>query len=141
MSESNGHLNFDDLTPSEVAVTLQGQAYILREASAEAARQYRNAIIRSSKLGGEGKKVRVTSVDGVADVEPLLVSLCLFKTVGELRQAVPLPTILQWKSRVVKALFERIKQLSDLDEKDDSEEGSAKNLPSATTTGSGPPTP
>ncbi len=131
-------LIFDDLTPREEAVKIGKDWYLLREASEWAACAYRNEGMKGARF--EDGKLR--SVDGVANVEPLLVHLCLFFAVGDppdgtngsngtLKVAmeptrgdplnVPLKTVRSWPSRIVKPLFDRAKQLSELEE-DESEE-------------------
>lgn len=129
MSESNGSFDFDfnDLSPQETPVTYLGKSYILREASEGAACQYRNAILRSTKLGADGKP---TSIEGLADAEPILISQCLYaadKDGGirttpngdpDPKSLVPLYTVRSWPSRAVKPMFNWVKRVSDLEEKD-----------------------
>jgi hypothetical protein len=103
-------INFDDLSLIEVPVSIEGKKYTLREASGGAAIQYRNAMLASTKLGPGGT---VTSVSGMANIEPLLVSLCLFDEKGK---RVSEATIKNWPSRVLKTLFDRAKEISELDE-------------------------
>lgn len=153
-------LNFD-LKPVEVPVKIGEQRYVLREASEEAARQWNNAKLRAARMNADGK---TTSIEGLADAEPLLVSLCLClidpKT-GEIRTdrnlnpvTVALATVLGWPARVVKPLYEKALAISNLDGKDTPEaleaaianlqerlaklrgEDLSKNSPSATTTSS-----
>lgn len=102
-----------DLSFQEVPVVINGEEYVLREASAAAAKEYRNAALKSFKMGLEGRPESIIG-DGLAGAEPLLVSLCLFKKgatnpVGsKFVDALP--------SRVVKPLFEKAKEISDLGE-------------------------
>lgn len=105
-------LNFDDLTPIELPVSVAGKRYVLREATEAAACQWRNAMMQATELGSDGKPTRVRNL---ADTEPLLVSLCLFT--AEEGKPVPVATIKGWPARVVKRLFEKVKDVSDLDEK------------------------
>jgi hypothetical protein len=63
-------------------------------------------------------------VVGLANVEPLLVSLCLFRENGA---PVLLATVRSWPARVVKSLFEKAKEISDLGE-ERKEEEAAKNV-------------
>lgn len=107
---------FDDLTLHEEKVMLGKDEYVLREASGEAATIYRNAMLKATKLGENGKP---ESLDGFADAEPLLVSLCLFKREGVGFGSVSVNVVKSWPSRVQKKLFERAKEISDLDETDD----------------------
>lgn len=107
--------DFGDLTPREDTFTLYGKEYVLREASADAACKYRNAIIRGAKFS-DGK---ISGADGLADAEPLLVSLCLFEKTDKGDRAVPINVVRGWPNRVQKPLFDRIKEISELVEEDD----------------------
>jgi hypothetical protein len=124
-------LNFEDLTPIEVHIKLGKEQYVLREATGDAACRYRNAMLKCSRMSGDG---RVTTVEGLADVEPLLVSLCLFRVVtmngSSTFQPADETTIRSWPSRIVKQLFEKCKEISSLGE------GIPKNAPSSTKAGS-----
>lgn len=84
--------------------------FTLKEATIGAAAKYRNALLECATIGPDGKPSKFS---GMADVEPLLVSLCLFDADGN---GVPLSTVNEWPSRIVKQLFNRIKDVSDLDE-------------------------
>ena len=105
-------LNFD-LTTAEIPVTIAGDSYTLREASGDTACKYRNKLLACTQLGPEGKP---SQIRGMADVEPFLVSLCLFNAEDKL---VPLHAIRAWPNRVQKKLFDTIKEISDLDEGED----------------------
>jgi hypothetical protein len=110
-------MNFD-LEPLEVQVTVGGKSYVLREASEDAACKWRNKIMSSTKLT-DGKP---SSIDGIGDSEPLLVSLCLWEqhssTKDEVKQLkVPLEVVRSWPSRVVKKLHKWVMENSDLEEK------------------------
>lgn len=142
---------FDDLAAVEIPVSIPNkdgvkEDYILQEASGDAACKYRNAMLACTQLGPEGKP---SQIRGMADIEPLLVSLCLFTSE---RKPVQLGIIRSWPNRVQKKLFDKIKEISDLDESEDRdslvkqrkaidkqiaeiEEEAAKNSPSNTTDG------
>ena len=94
-------LDFSGLEPIQVEVRISGHQYVLREASGKAAGIYRNACMAAITIGPGGK---ATAMKNLADVEPLLVSLCLFDSNNK---AVPISTITAWPSRVQKALFEK----------------------------------
>jgi len=112
-----------DLKVQEVPVTIGGTKYLLREASEDAACQYRNAAMRGAKMT-DG----TVTLGGAADVEPLLVSLCLFEmdASGAVIRNVPLVTVKNWPARVVKPLFNKVKEMSSLDETPKAKEA-AKN--------------
>lgn len=129
---------FEDVAPLTVPVTIGKDEYVLKEASGDAACRWRNAQLRAARMV-EGK---ITGVGDIADTEPLLVSLCLFTREGK---PVPLATVRAWPNRVQKALFERAKAISHLNEDQQPQangepttgatEEWAKNSPSATTAG------
>jgi len=73
-------MDFSDITFQEVPVQIGDKNYTLREATGDAACLYRNAMLRCTKLGPEGKPETVV---GMGDVEPYLVSLCLFNEGGQ----------------------------------------------------------
>src|SRR5215475_1087381 len=108
-------LEFDP-TLIEVPVKIGTTHYVLREADENAARVFRNAAVRGAKMN-DGK---VVGIDGVGDIQSLLLSLCLFEKLptGEPKN---IPVLLQvvrsWPSRIVKPLFDKAKEISQLDEK------------------------
>lgn len=109
---SNESMNFD-LTVAEIPVTIGGRSYILREADGEATVKYENARLRYTEVQGD----RVVAVDGMSNTQPLLVSLCLFD--AETGKPVPEDTIRKWPGRVQKSLFERAKEISQIDQPSD----------------------
>lgn len=128
-------IDLGDLQPIEVPYKLGGKSYILKEASGDAVCKYRNALMKSAKMGDD---LRVTSVDGIADVEPLLVSLCLFEVTEKGHRPVSTADVRAWPNRVQKALFEKVKEISDLEDKEAKERyrERVKNGSSATMDGS-----
>jgi hypothetical protein len=129
-------MDLDD-APVEVDVTIGGRPYVLQEASGDAACKYRNALMNCTKLGPNGK---AQSMHNAADVEPLLISMCLFRVNPEKPDGqhppVPLKIIRSWPNRIQKGLFNRIKAISDgLLEGDSDAEDKAKNEPSETMDG------
>jgi hypothetical protein len=102
-----------DLEPKSVSYKIGGKPYQLREASSAAAAKFRNASISGAKLA-DGK---IVGIGNVGDVEPLLVSLCLFQLGTDgVWATVPLDTIKSWPARIVKPLFEMAKEISQLDD-------------------------
>lgn len=169
-------LNFD-LAPQQLPVTLANdpalkgktRKCVLREASEDAACRYRNALLRATKLGPDGKPA---SIDGMADADPILVHGCLFEEYeqgGETKyRPFTLKQVQDMPARVVQALCAKAKEMSKIDEGADTAEsldkqitslqerrarlaaeengdsaaaeGSAKNSPNGTTASSGSPT-
>lgn len=106
--------------------------YILKEATGEDARVYRNTITSGTRFTKSGDP---SHVEGIADAEPLLVSRCLFRvTIDEgiesemLRlgnftvadEPVPLAEIKTWPSRVLQPIYRKIREISGM-KRDDEE--------------------
>jgi hypothetical protein len=102
-------LRFDDITPIEEKVFVGGEEYVLRETSGDAAVHYDNARLACYEYQ-DGKLARVHDL---ADLEPLLVSLCLFDSSG---LGMPEKKIRGWPSRVQKAMYERAREISSMNE-------------------------
>jgi len=157
---SNVPLNFEDLTPAEVPVSIAGRHYVLREATGDAAVKYQNAVTKCSRFT-DGK---FSGIQGsLADTQPLLVSLCLFD-VEHLQgstdpklvaKPVAEHVIRSWPYRIQRSLFDRAKELSGLADEEtqetltkqiadlqeklaklQAEEDPSKNGPDTTTDGS-----
>ena len=107
-----------DLAPVEVKYTIGGSEYTLREASGGAAKRYREASIAGARMTvNEDDNTRtVERMEGIGGLESLLVSLCLFDAKGA---PVPRATVEGWPARIQRALFDKAKEISDLDEKVD----------------------
>lgn len=104
-------LDFGSLENTDVKVTgPDKKKYVLREATGAVAAKYRNACMACMKLTPDGKSA---GIQGLADVEPLLVSMCLFTEEGS---SVELSLIKAWPAKVVKKLFETAQEISDLKE-------------------------
>lgn len=104
-----------DISRKEIPYEIGGKQYVLREASGGAATRYKDAQIQSAKLNSRtGKAEKLT---GLAETEPLLISLCLFEQRGEGKEILcPLGTIKSWPNRIQRELFEEVKRISDLAE-------------------------
>ena len=113
-----------DLTPIEVTYNIGGIDYLLREASGEAAVKFSNAKLKNLVLN-DGK---VTKVSGMADIQPLLVSLCLTEKLSG--KPVSEATIKSWPSRIQTALFDKAKEISEIDQ-DATKEGLEKIIADA----------
>ena len=119
-------LNFD-LAPIEIPVTILKKKFILREASGDAACKYRNLQLRSTKMTGssDNKGLQITSIDGIADAEPLLVSMCLFAVSDEgvvSPKSVSEQFVRTLPSKYVTKLFEKVQEISGLKEELETEE-------------------
>jgi hypothetical protein len=115
-------LDFTDYTPWEQLVGYAGTKYMLREATGEAARLYRTASLRGVELDRDedANKTTTRRLEAITGVEPLLVSLCLFSEnpakPGTFDVPVSESTVGSFPSKVQKAWFDKIKDVSDLDE-------------------------
>jgi hypothetical protein len=109
-----------DLTPIEIKVKVGERHYILREATGEAARTYRNQMTDCLTLGDSGKPRKVS---GIASLEPLLVSLCLFDQAGNL---VPESILIKWPARILRKLYDKAKLISLIDDEDETVESLTK---------------
>ena len=134
MSEHNvaiSEMDFDadeDLRPKSIPVKHRGVKYVLIEAGADTAAKFRNASAKCGKRDADGN---MSIGDGIGDVEPYLVSLCLCQTEpdGSIKLngqkkpvTVSLHIILSWQNRVVRPMFDWIKANSDLNEKAETRE-------------------
>jgi hypothetical protein len=119
MPETNplSPMEFDgELT--EVPVRVNGVEYVLREATGDVACKYRNAITKQTTLTESQDESRTIKVGNIADSEPYLVHLCLFDTENN---NVPLSKVRSWPPKVVSALYNRAKEISELDQDEDVE--------------------
>jgi hypothetical protein len=105
-----GEIRFDDITPIEEMVHIGGTDYVMRETSGDAAVKYDNARIR----GYEYQDGRLVKVHDLADLDPLLVSLCLFMTDG--KTPVSELTVRSWPARVQRTLCMRAREISGMNE-------------------------
>jgi hypothetical protein len=108
-----------DVIKTEIPVKFKDKHYVLREASGKAARIYRNASLACIVLGPEGKP---SMIRNLANVEPLLVSLCLWEKPNPEASAVKPVTqdfVETMPSKLQKRLYAKAKEISDLDEEPD----------------------
>jgi hypothetical protein len=98
-------LNFSDITPIEELVTVGKSEYVLREMSGDAAVKYDNARLNCH----EYKDGKLYKLRDLGDLEPLLVSLCLFTSEGTPVSEV---TVRAWPARVQRALHQRAREIS-----------------------------
>jgi hypothetical protein len=99
---------FDNLDPIEIKVTVGNKTYFLKEASGDAACKFDNARSATYEYN-EGK---LTKVHNPGDLEPLLVSLCLFDGDGN---PVPEADIRKWPARIQSKLYDKAREISLID--------------------------
>lgn len=107
-------LVFDSTNLIELPVRVGSTKYVLREASGDAACKFQNARVSRYIYNDDGK---LKGLRDMADLEPFLVSLCLFME----DKATPISevTIRSWPQRIQSKLFDKAKAISGLDETDD----------------------
>lgn len=111
--------DFSDLEIIEIPVTgPDKKKYILREASGDAVARFNNARAQCVKFTeGGGHTVR-----GPGHLEIFLLTLCLFQTDEDgnaiLTSSVKEGTLKPWPDRVLSKLFDKAKEISELDQED-----------------------
>lgn len=109
----------DDHDLSITTVTIpfeyEGKKYVLKEASGDAACRWRNSILKATKMTPD-MKVQSIELGQLADVEPQLVSDCVFLVKEDgAHMPVTLKTVRTWPTRLITRLFEKAKEISGLD--------------------------
>lgn len=110
-------IDLSNLEPITYRYQIGGKTYELREATGGVACQHRNRMISCASIGDDGK---VRGFNNIADVEPWVVSLCLFEvtvseTTGqELFTPVDEETVKNWPNKVVKRLYDDLNRVSEL---------------------------
>jgi hypothetical protein len=108
------------IAATEVPVEIGERRYVLREASADAAVQFKNAMMRSAHYSEDGKRVRLEEAD---TPKLLLVSLCLYEADadGNLKKGpngMPEKEPVGWdfakklRDEIVRTLFQEAKDIS-----------------------------
>ena len=109
-------LVFESLDCIEIPVIVGNQKYILREANGDTAVKFQNARLAKHEYNEEGRLVRLKDT---ADLEPFLVSMCLFKE--DDNTPVSEDTLRNWPSHISSKLFDTAKKISHIDETEDLE--------------------
>ena len=127
-------MDFDgdnDLSLKKVPFKWKGIPYFIVEASGAAVSKWRNAQMAGAKLvSGDNGDARAVTLGNMADSELILVSECTFAADkdGNLpvdawgnvdsNKCIKLNIIRSWPNRVTGPLFEKIKEISGLEETD-----------------------
>jgi hypothetical protein len=127
------HMDFDkdSLGLVQIPITFNGKRYWLVEAFGDAVAEYRNALMSGAKINTNADgKPKTMSMGSMADAALILVSKCLFGAADDgtirtdafnnvdIRYRVPLSTVRVWPNRVLEPLFDKVKQISGIDEAD-----------------------
>lgn len=119
----------EDIVPVEIPVTIGKEHFVLREASGDAAVKFQNARMNRLTIGENGKP---SSFKNMGDLEPYLVSLCLFTAKRKEPKLdnilVPEVEIRSWKSHIQKKLFDTAKKISHIDDEVDTVESLEKTI-------------
>lgn len=115
-------LVFDDIAPVEIPVKLKGKDYVLREASESGAAKYKNAQLKAMKQSESADGNKTTNIDGMAETEALLVSICLFEKTDTGEKNVDIAFIRTLVHRVVEPIFNKAEEISGLKKKKTKEE-------------------
>lgn len=137
------NLSFTSLALTQVPIPIDGEAYILVEADEDARVTYQNINARAARFNEEGN---LAGVDGIANVEPQLVAMCLYKADAsdvddkstyklrfdknnniDRQFRVEEVKIKKWPGRIIGQLFDIIKDISELTEQE-TEEGLQKQI-------------
>jgi len=106
-------LNLETLEPINVSVNLGGKKYLLKEASVDAVCRWKNAQLKETRLGPDGKASAI-----LPKADPFLLSLCLFEIDDKGKEKpVPAMTVRSWPNRIQKPLMDKLRSISDLEEK------------------------
>lgn len=111
---NNDLSRLEDLSPIEIPFTYQKVEYVLVEANNDAAVKWRNELMKAARM----KDGEVVSVNNMADTEPFLVSMCLFrlKEDGKTRVAMTIPQVRALPNKVVQKLHAKVIEISELKE-------------------------
>jgi hypothetical protein len=110
--------NFDFGSLQLIEVPITGpdrKKYMLREASGDAVAKFNNARARCVRFQNGG----MSAVDGQGDLEPLLVSYCLFEVydTGEVAtKSVPVAMVRNWPERVIRRIYDKAREISEIDQ-------------------------
>ena len=109
MTTQNNAFDFNDITRQEVPVRIGDRQFTLKEPMCDDVVQWRNLQMATVRFV-DGKP---QGVGQIADVEPLLVSLCLFDKDDK---NVPQEHIETWPSKIVSKLYKWLLEVAELQE-------------------------
>lgn len=115
----NNELVFDTLDVQQIPVKAGNRTFLLKEASAGAVCQYQDAISASAVYNDKGVK---TGHKGLADVESLLVSLCLVEVKDGGYANVSIDDVKTWPEAVKQKLYTTVCRMSNINQPDTMEE-------------------
>lgn len=114
MADNENDLVFEDISLAEMPVKIGPFNYILRAANGDVAAKYKNM---ASSLYRVNQDTKETFITGAGDLEPYLVSLCLFKVLGiDQYETVHIAHVKNFPAKTVTKLFNAAKKLGGLEE-------------------------
>ncbi len=125
--QSDTDFNFS-AEPVKIPVTINGNPYVLREASEDAYTAYRNVSAKSIKHNEDGGAY----FDGGQEADTLLLQRCLFEVLknssGDVEQPVKLDFVRGLPRRITKTLYLKLREMSGLDEESETVETLTKRI-------------
>jgi hypothetical protein len=114
-------MQFDDVSLRSIPVKIAHQKYVLEEGTGVVCSKYRSAAAGAMRFAtsGDSDKPTLAGMSDIGELEPLLVSLCLFRVnlaTGE-RSPVTLDWVKSLPGRIVKQLYDAAAEMSGLVEK------------------------
>lgn len=106
-------LDFDSPAPKDVPFRYRNKSYSLREASHDKAREYRSALLASYRPGAGG----LLPGENLPRTELVLLAGCVY---DQDDKPVPVEEMKTWPNRVIRPLFERVREMSYLTDLDTS---------------------
>lgn len=128
---------WESVALKEVEVEIAGDEYLLVEATAEDARRWRannfKSIHQMEKGKGKNRETHFHFDDSITESQILLVSMCMYKKNPNSSRGnrVKKELIRTWPNALVKVLFKRLLDISDLkaDVEDEDDNDDSKNSP------------
>lgn len=112
-------LVFDSLDPQSIPVKIGNRAFSLREASAQAACDFQNAVTGATLYNDKGIRC---GVKNLADADLILLSACIIEIRDGGFNAVPVDEIKSWPDRIKNILFNKVCRMSNINQPDTIEE-------------------
>jgi hypothetical protein len=151
MSDEIQQFDYDDDKPQEFLICYKGLRYILTEANENAAIRFRNVNLKASHMVIKDGEPVSAKLEGGAESQIALLSGCICKAVPDPsapphlidkngkgwkvdrdRSGRPVyidqKQLAEWGSKVIKPLFEKAKEISDLAEKEAPKNGKPNTL-------------
>ena len=112
-------LIFDSIEPKSINVKIGNRVFILREATAQAACDFQNAVQSCTIYNDKGIRC---GVKNLADVDIVLVKACLIETKDGGYHAVEEGGIRSWPDRIKDKLFRTACEISNINQPESREE-------------------